>query len=256
MRKIYIVFCLLILSFKGFSQDIIILRKNKIEIKSKVSEINEISVKYKKWDNIEGPTYNIQLSNVLMIKYANGKKENFEENQEFLANDESDINQKIRIDKNKDIKVKYPKLSQYEVPYYFDEFKNSLLELESANCTIRRLHVGAWGHVTTKSIQGLASNIRLSKQNNIQFIIQLNNPKANPNALCELNFCEIKGQREFVYSKEGAHGKIIQDVVSINFKKLNDTGLYLITPNKILPKGEYFFSINEQNEVFAFGIDK
>jgi hypothetical protein len=57
-----------------FSQDLIVL-KNADEIKSKVVEITDISVKYRKWENMNGPIYNLNLREVLFIRYENGTKE-------------------------------------------------------------------------------------------------------------------------------------------------------------------------------------
>ena len=58
------------------AQDIIILN-NTDEIKSKVIEILDNQVKYKKWTNLNGPSYSIDKSEIFMIKYANGEKETF-----------------------------------------------------------------------------------------------------------------------------------------------------------------------------------
>lgn len=57
-----------------FSQDNIIL-KNGDEIAAKVIEIGLDEVKYKKYQNLEGPTYTILKSEVFMIKYENGTKD-------------------------------------------------------------------------------------------------------------------------------------------------------------------------------------
>jgi len=59
-----------------FSQDIIIL-KNGDEIKSKVLEINTSEIKYKKFDNADGPTFTMAKQDVFMIKYPNGSKDVF-----------------------------------------------------------------------------------------------------------------------------------------------------------------------------------
>jgi len=59
-----------------FAQDIIIL-KNGEEIKSKVIEVSSDLIKYKKWENQEGPTYSSNKSDVFMIKYINGTKDVF-----------------------------------------------------------------------------------------------------------------------------------------------------------------------------------
>lgn len=60
-------------------QDFIITRTG-IEITSKVLEITLEEVKYKKFENINGPTYSIGKNEVLIIRYQNGTKSVFEEN--------------------------------------------------------------------------------------------------------------------------------------------------------------------------------
>lgn len=56
------------------AQDIIV-KNDKTEIKGKVTEISETLIKYKKWDNLDGPIYNIFKNEVFMIVYANGHRE-------------------------------------------------------------------------------------------------------------------------------------------------------------------------------------
>jgi hypothetical protein len=55
-------------------QDVIVM-KNGDEIKSKVLEINTYDIKYKKFDNLEGPIISISKSNVSIIKYQNGTQD-------------------------------------------------------------------------------------------------------------------------------------------------------------------------------------
>jgi hypothetical protein len=59
-------------------QDIILL-KSKEEIKAKVLEINESEMKYKRFENLSGPTYSIRISKVAMVRYENGFEEVFNE---------------------------------------------------------------------------------------------------------------------------------------------------------------------------------
>ena len=54
--------------------DVIIL-KSGVEISAKVLEISPTEIKYKKCENLEGPTYGILKGDVFMIKYSNGSKE-------------------------------------------------------------------------------------------------------------------------------------------------------------------------------------
>ena len=57
-----------------FSQDVMVLR-NSDEIKAKVIEINDLTILYKKWENLTGPNYHIKKEDVLFIRYENGTKE-------------------------------------------------------------------------------------------------------------------------------------------------------------------------------------
>jgi len=68
---------ILFLANNVYAQDIITL-KNGDEIKSKVLEVTTDQVKYKKWENQEGPVYSSNKSDVFMIKYVNGTKEVFD----------------------------------------------------------------------------------------------------------------------------------------------------------------------------------
>ncbi len=49
--------------------------KNADEIQAKVSAVTTESISYKKWSNLEGPTYTIPKTEVFYIKYQNGEKE-------------------------------------------------------------------------------------------------------------------------------------------------------------------------------------
>lgn len=77
IKIITLVFCT-ILSLQSFGQDLIITRKGS-EIPSKVLEISLEAIKYKKFDNINGPTYSIAKNEVLVIRYQNGTKSVFDE---------------------------------------------------------------------------------------------------------------------------------------------------------------------------------
>ncbi len=58
-------------SSKAMAQDIII-DKNAEEMKVKVIEITDTHIKYKKFSNLDGPTYNIEKTKVFKIKYEKG----------------------------------------------------------------------------------------------------------------------------------------------------------------------------------------
>ena len=78
MQKIIILTISIIISFSGLSQDIIT-KRNGEDIKAKVIEIGINEVKFKRFDNLDGPLIIIEKSDLLIIRYENGDKEIFEE---------------------------------------------------------------------------------------------------------------------------------------------------------------------------------
>ena len=70
--------------FAGFfnlsvlGQDVILLRTGD-EIQSIVTEVDVHVIRYRKYENPEGPLYTIEKSKVFLIKYANGTKDVFNE---------------------------------------------------------------------------------------------------------------------------------------------------------------------------------
>lgn len=67
---------MLLISSICYSQDIITYR-NGTEVKVKVTEVNATEVKFKRTDNIDGPTYTVLKDDLFLIKYENGTKEVF-----------------------------------------------------------------------------------------------------------------------------------------------------------------------------------
>ncbi len=76
MKKAAIIFIFCIFQLFLFAQDVIY-KIDGIEIKSKVLEIDENFIKYKNFDQQEGPIRNISRAKVFMIKYQNGTIEKF-----------------------------------------------------------------------------------------------------------------------------------------------------------------------------------
>lgn len=64
----------LYLTLSAYSQDVIV-KNDQTEIKAKIEEITETTIKYKKFEMLDGPTYNINVKDVFMIIYKNGTKE-------------------------------------------------------------------------------------------------------------------------------------------------------------------------------------
>lgn len=67
---------MLLVSMVVAAQDVIV-KKDGSTILSKVVEISDTQVKYKKFSNLEGPTYVVSISELTSINYQNGEKENF-----------------------------------------------------------------------------------------------------------------------------------------------------------------------------------
>ncbi len=58
------------------TQDVII-KKDGSELQTRVLEVSSDEIKYKKFENLEGPTYKISKTSVFMIRYKNGTKDVF-----------------------------------------------------------------------------------------------------------------------------------------------------------------------------------
>ncbi|MDR1259157.1 MAG: hypothetical protein LBK65_07780 [Tannerellaceae bacterium] len=67
-----------------FAQDIITLKSGD-EVKAKVQEVGLTDVKYKKYDNLEGPVYTLLKTDIFMIKYENGEKDVFKDEEAVVS---------------------------------------------------------------------------------------------------------------------------------------------------------------------------
>lgn len=76
MKTIFILILFLWIKFSVFSQDLLILR-NGDEIKVKVTLVGVEDISYKRYDNLQGPTYSIKIWEIYKIKYENGTEEVF-----------------------------------------------------------------------------------------------------------------------------------------------------------------------------------
>lgn len=65
------------LSFSAVSAQDIIMKKNADEIRAKVTEVGSTEIKYRKWENPNGPIYTIPVEDVFVIKYENGTTDKF-----------------------------------------------------------------------------------------------------------------------------------------------------------------------------------
>jgi hypothetical protein len=99
------------------AQDIIV-KKDGSTITSKVEEINNTDIKYKKWNNLDGPLYSISRSEVVVINYQNGEIEVIQSNTAETPNNESflAINRKSEMERDgRDLEIDGHELSEEEV---------------------------------------------------------------------------------------------------------------------------------------------
>jgi hypothetical protein len=76
--KRYLLFTLCVLVFiSGIAAQDTIILKTGDEIRSRVLEIGENEVQYKKFTNPDGPLYTLRTAEIFMIKFENGTKEVF-----------------------------------------------------------------------------------------------------------------------------------------------------------------------------------
>lgn len=77
MKKIFIVFAFILGSgVSVFAQDLIT-KKDGTDIQAKILEVTSNEVKYKKFSNLEGPTFTLPKSDILIVRYENGENEVF-----------------------------------------------------------------------------------------------------------------------------------------------------------------------------------
>ena len=76
-RLIFIAVALLGSVMVSRAQDIITTRSGE-DIQAKVEEVSPLMIKYKRFSNLDGPSYSISTAQVVMIRYQNGEKDIFD----------------------------------------------------------------------------------------------------------------------------------------------------------------------------------
>jgi hypothetical protein len=94
-RNLFATLFLLCIAGTITAQDVIV-KNDQSTVMSKVLEITSTEIKYKKWNNQDGPTYSISRSEVLSINYENGEVEKFSDNATSQSNTFQDITQPPR----------------------------------------------------------------------------------------------------------------------------------------------------------------
>ena len=78
MKKISLLLIFTFFTSSFFAQDTIFKRNND-KVIAKITEITTTEIKYKRFDNQDGPLYVDRKGEIAMISYSNGMKEKFEE---------------------------------------------------------------------------------------------------------------------------------------------------------------------------------
>ncbi len=91
MKKLYFFF--VILSFaavSSYAQDTIVFR-NGDEVQAKILEVSDTEMKYKLWINQNGPIYTKRISDIVMVKYDGGYKEEYNKKTSETSKETSSI---------------------------------------------------------------------------------------------------------------------------------------------------------------------
>lgn len=78
--------CLLFFCYTATAQDLIIKSDGSI-IRALISEIDDFSILYHKWEDPSGPAFRIGLDKVIKVQYQNGTEQSFTKSQSQVLND-------------------------------------------------------------------------------------------------------------------------------------------------------------------------
>ena len=76
MKKITFIVAALFVAASVFAQDVIVTKDSR-RINAKVTEVNVDNIRYKQFDNQDGPVYTLPKSDIVTILYQNGTVENY-----------------------------------------------------------------------------------------------------------------------------------------------------------------------------------
>lgn len=129
MRLLFLaVFSFLLFASSAYSQDILY-TSNGNKLQAKVLEINLKDIKYKDFNNIEGPTYVISKTDIILIQYSNGVTEVINDNPNTIAPKTTE--QTATVSNSID-KTKTPEKKEFNL-YYLNNNMLSINALALAN---------------------------------------------------------------------------------------------------------------------------
>lgn len=77
MKRFILILSFVLAGVTAISAQDLIVKKNGEDQQAKILEVGQNEIKYRKWDNLEGPIYSIPVSEILLIRYENGTNEVF-----------------------------------------------------------------------------------------------------------------------------------------------------------------------------------
>lgn len=144
----FFIFLFIWIPFISFSQDIIV-KKNGDEVKTKIIEITEEKIKYKEFDFQDGPLRNIEKSQIFMILYQNGNRENFVNKPNYInkSNYEEKTNssEKAMMEVvNEEKNDKFYIIGIDEKYFVRSDYEGELIESNYFVFNLARLEEGLW----------------------------------------------------------------------------------------------------------------
>ena len=106
------------------AQDIIT-KKDGTDIQAKITEVTSTEVKYKRFDNLEGPTFTMDKSDILLVRYANGTNEVFNAQPQGQFNNRQSDNRFFATDPSRLREgMKYRDIKHYYNKHDYDALSN------------------------------------------------------------------------------------------------------------------------------------
>lgn len=101
------------------AQDVIV-KTDKSTILSKVEEVAAESIRYRRWDNLEGPIYVLNISDIISINYSNGIVEVFNDNESSNIKNNHSEKDNVNIiatpaEDNEEAKAQYSELPKLNI---------------------------------------------------------------------------------------------------------------------------------------------
>lgn len=145
MKRFIFSLLIVLCSIGAFAQDVIILTDGN-SIEAKVLKVNNSEIEYKKWNNLDGPVYTLNVNMITTIRYMNGEEESYSLPQETS----SDQKELLKYHKYNKVYLKDKLLTSQEIenilktncPTAYDNYMSGMKKREVAS-NLRVAGIGA-----------------------------------------------------------------------------------------------------------------